>query len=518
MEMEVRGAGLMVSPLGGKQNLRMAHFLKPACIQHPESDHLPKTLFSEAAISLSQTLSSQTRFTGWLTPQEQWNTWEENLRSKYENVWRNAGILEAIKASTYRIPRSHDLVLGLAQKWYPETNSFIFAWGEATITLDDVMICGGHSVVESYVFTPLKDKESKLMEQRLDEVRRKLIKTKAKKATHVSWLRHFMEEEEEGELEHVAFLSLWLSRFVFPPIISKQNFSIALHLARGTRIALAPVVLASIYRDLTLLKGKFDEAIKSEAYKRDHECGLSAKSIILRAPFQLVQIWAFERFPAFHLKSNIIEYAQPLTAKWHKVKMLNYGDVSLALDSSAKSFLWQPYKDSPKLYNEKDRWVCFNNSDSHEDLESFARCLRHSQLVGIDCIEMYLPHRVAMQFALDQDIPEKVARCKENNPEIAWRNYDSPMTEAMLCIAAVAASSTLEPSVTYKYLEWWKQSKLGASEQHGLISKPIKFSEKLSQISPEMGSSLHRDQTGNNSDQDHGSAIEKLQKRSQSRN
>ncbi|XP_054811331.1 uncharacterized protein LOC129312685 [Prosopis cineraria] len=376
------------------------------------------------------------------------------------------------------------------------------------------MVCGGYSVMGSYVFTPVKDKESKLMEQRLDEVRRKLIKTKAKKATHVSWLRHFMEEEEESELEHVAFLSLWLSRFVFPPIISKQNFSIALHLARGTRIALAPVVLASIYRDLTLLKGKFDEAIKSEAYKRDHECGLSAKSIILRAPFQLVQIWAFERFPAFHLKSNIIEYAQPLTAKWHKVKLLNCGDVSLALDSSAKSFLWQPYKDSPKLYNEKDGWVCFNNSDSQEDLESFARCLRHSQLVGIDCMELYLPHRVAMQFGLDQDIPEKVAHCEENNPEIAWRNYDSPMTEAMLCISAVAASSTLEPSVTYKYLEWWKQSKLGSSEQHGLISKPIKFSEKLSQTSPEMGSPLHRGQTGNNSDQDQGSAIAKLQKRS----
>lgn len=376
------------------------------------------------------------------------------------------------------------------------------------------MACGGYSVVGSSVFTPLKDKESKQMEQRLDEVRRNLIKTRAKKAEHAPWLNHFMEEE--GELELVAFLSLWLARFVFPRSISKQFFPIAIHLARGTRIALAPAVLASIYRDLTLLKGKFVVAVNSVT-NSDDECGISAKPIILRAHFQLVQIWAFERFPSFQLRSTTIEHGQPLTTKWHQVRMLNYEDVSLALDSSAKSFLWQPYKDASKFYSENDRWVCFN-SDSNVDFESFARCLRHSELLGMDCVEMYLPHRVAMQFGLDQDIPEKVVHCKENdNPKIAWRNYDRSMTEAMLCIAAVASSSNLEPGVTFKYLKWWKQSKLGSGERPGLSSKSTNVSEKLSQTSSEMGSPIHRDQTGNNSDQNHdGSTIKKLQKRSHS--
>ncbi|KAI9094776.1 hypothetical protein K1719_026582 [Acacia pycnantha] len=501
MEMEVREAELMVSPVSGKSFLRMARFLKP-CIQNPESDHLPKTLFSETAISMSQALSSQIRFTGWSHPPKQWSMWTQKLRSKYENVWRNAGILEAIKASTYRVPRSFNLVLGLAQKWYSETNTFIFSWGEATITLEDIMVCGGYSVVGSSVFfTPLEDEEWKQIEQRLHEVRSNLVKTKAKKAEHFPWLRHFMEEEE-GELEHVAFLSLWLSRFVFPPSISKQIFRIAIHLAKGSRIALAPAVLASIYRDLTLLKRNHDKAVT----KSDDKCGLSGKAIILRAPFQLVQIWALERFPSFHLKSNIIEYAQPLTAKWHKVKMNIIGDVSLALDSSAKTFLWQPYKDSPKSYNEKDRWVCLNSS--HEHVKSFAWCLRHSELVGMGCVEIYLPHRVAMQFGLDQCIPVKVAGCKDNNAMIAWTNYDRPMTEAMMCIAAVASSSSLEAGVTSKYLEWWNQSKLGFGQHPDTSSVPIiNISEKLLQASSEMGSSVHRDQTKNNSDQN-------LQKRS----
>ncbi|KAK9268706.1 hypothetical protein L1049_000467 [Liquidambar formosana] len=47
---------------------------------------------------------------------------------------------------------------------------------------------------------------------------------------------------------------------------------------------------------------------------------------------------------------------------------------------------------------------------------------RVCELVGIDCIEQYLPHRVAMQFGMDQDIPGHVARCNET-PEVAWRSY-----------------------------------------------------------------------------------------------
>lgn len=39
-------------------------------------------------------------------------------------------------------------------------------------------------------------------------------------------------------------------------LMHTRVFSIAIHFAMGTRIALAPAVLASVYRDLGLLKGK----------------------------------------------------------------------------------------------------------------------------------------------------------------------------------------------------------------------------------------------------------------------
>ncbi|KAJ0046034.1 hypothetical protein Pint_04185 [Pistacia integerrima] len=40
-----------------------------------------------------------------------------------------------------------------------------------------------------------------------------------------------------------------------------------------------------------------------------------------------------------------------------------------------------------------------------EELQSFAHCLTVSELLGFECIERYLPHRVAMQFGMDQDLP-----------------------------------------------------------------------------------------------------------------
>ncbi|XP_056846727.1 uncharacterized protein LOC108848994 [Raphanus sativus] len=70
-------------------------------------------------------------------------------------------------------------------------------------------------------------------------------------------MRRFMDSGDELELEHVAFLVLWLSYFVFPSTsyrINEDVFQVAVHLSSGTRIALAPPVLAHLYADLTLLK------------------------------------------------------------------------------------------------------------------------------------------------------------------------------------------------------------------------------------------------------------------------
>lgn len=340
----------------------------------------------------------------------------------------------------------------------------MFPWGEATITLEDVVILGGFSVLGDSVFCYPDARELKETEEfnqamkKLMEVRRELVKSKQNNARHGAWISYFLQGGRE--FEHEAFLALWLSRFVFPKLhdsISTAVFPIAVNLARGKRIALAPAVLASIYRDLSLLR-------KTMIASTDLD-GNGESALTLYAPLQIVQIWVFERFVSLS-QPRLIEDGELRSARWHKKEMLKLDNVRLTLDSAGDSFQWRPYTRSParnnwsfpKFYGEKEEWVYIGDPDLHPDFLSFARCLSVCELVGVDedCIEQYLPHRVAMQFGMDQDIPCRVPQCNQTR-EMAWRSFNKPISpDAKLYIPL----RLFDPDVTARYMEWWKKSLL----------------------------------------------------------
>ncbi|KAG5546498.1 hypothetical protein RHGRI_018623 [Rhododendron griersonianum] len=92
----------------------------------------------------------------------------------------------------------------------------------------------------------------------------------------------------------------------------------------------------------------------------------------------------------------------------------------------------------------------------NEDFESFARffrpCelvnLRIFELVGFDSLERYLPHRIAMRFGMDQDLPGLVPRFNDI-PEVAWENYSRPIKDGRLYVP----SRLYKLDVTTQYLE-----------------------------------------------------------------
>ena len=440
---------LMVSPTGGNPTLRIAHFLKPSVTS---IDWLPSPFLSaEPTISMLKNLPLKVKFKGWQRPHEKWRMWVANLHSKYQSIWKKAGIYEAIMGSKYSISRHQDLVLGLAEKWCPKTNTFIFPWGEATVTLEDMMVLGGYSVLGDSVLSPVVTKEMEEIHENLLEALIKVATYGALIASHHAWLEHFMGSG--SKFEHEAFLSCWLSKFVFPNMpyyfIEKQNFPIAIHLAKGTRIALAPAVLSSIYTDLGFLKERLVDSTKLD----------TEKVLNLSAPFQLVQLWACERFPTFRPIPISITHDEPRPARWHKLKQVSIENVRLAIDSAEENFQWRPYVIAannnwlfPKFYGDKEQWVSVVDSLDKE-LESFAQCLRVCELVGLHCIQKYLPHRVAMQFGFDQDLPGHVAGYSKS-PVIAWSNYNSSIGDEKLYIPP----RLFEPDVTTRYFEWWKQS------------------------------------------------------------
>ncbi|RHN67049.1 putative aminotransferase-like, plant mobile domain-containing protein [Medicago truncatula] len=127
----------MVSPSTGENlTLREAFFIKSS-IKHSTP---PPPLFS----IFSQTTTNsplQVKYNGWrIQPklQPEWNNWVTKLQPKFESLWIKTGIYHAIKASTYEIKRDDDLMLQLANRWCSKTNTFVFPWGESTITLEDI--------------------------------------------------------------------------------------------------------------------------------------------------------------------------------------------------------------------------------------------------------------------------------------------------------------------------------------------------------------------------------------------
>ncbi|WJX37748.1 hypothetical protein P8452_25482 [Trifolium repens] len=245
----------MTSLVGDKEpTFRIAHFLKPIAnsIHHEHElnlNHYSCSVFEPKEGSL------KINFNGWRYPNTKWVKWVDQLKPKYESVWKKAGIFEAIMSTKSHIIKNQDLVYGVVEKWCCETNTFVFPFGEATITLEDVMVLGGYSLFGSPISKPLKGQEMKEVEQKLNLARSQLHKTKSGAPRTSLWMDIFIDRG--SEIEHEAFLATWLSIFVFPHnrmLVKSCLFPIAVRLARGNTIALAPSVLASLYKDLSLFK------------------------------------------------------------------------------------------------------------------------------------------------------------------------------------------------------------------------------------------------------------------------
>ena len=437
---------LMVSPSSAEnQTFRTAYFLKPCNKEHSYS--LPPHFFISSQTTTN--LPLEVKYNGWRTPQDEWKKWVNNLRPKFEFLWIKTGIYHAITASTYEINRDDELILQLASRWCSKTNTFVFPWGESTITLEDTNVCFGYSLLGDSISKPLENSEQEEAEEELIEARRMFHRSKAKKCNQFAWMRHFMETE--SKVEHEAFLVYWLSRFVFPSdsydTISKAVFPIAIHLAHGDKIALAPAVLASIYRDLTLFNSTINENATTT---------IKSFRETIWAPFQLVQIWALERFQALKPRPyGKAHHGLPKVARWGGIEMMKTKILKKVMDCAGfgDGFLWQPYENSPciEVYNEKDMWRC-GNPCLDKELESFSQCLRVCELVGMGCKEKYFPHRVAMQFGMDQDIPGEVFLCKKD----PWMIYDEPIP---IDIDLLIQLCSRQPNVTSRYYDWWQQSK-----------------------------------------------------------
>uniref|UniRef100_A0A0A9EJM8 Aminotransferase-like plant mobile domain-containing protein n=1 Tax=Arundo donax TaxID=35708 RepID=A0A0A9EJM8_ARUDO len=262
---------------------------------------------------------------------------------------------------------------------------------------------------------------------------------------------------------------MWLSLFVFaaPPfnVVRREVFPIAVRLARGQSMAVAPAALASIYNDLSMLKWHFSASKKMEPF------GISA-------PMHILQLWVWERFPELRpeMASTPDHREVPRAARWHDVfKELNPKYVH-AVFISPKEFEWRPYGSSKfSLPSETGAcWVHGQDIAGNKELLSFARCLHSCELVGMDCIEKYRPHRVARQLGFDQDVPGTVARVNSKWKK-AWDTYNIE-AESSAFIVPIH-----KPGVTVEYVQWWEPYSLACAS---VVANAAKMKRLRIYVSP----------------------------------
>lgn len=454
---------IMIAPTGSEMMIkRIGRFLLPRSksIEDVADPAVPELRNAICDGKITYWPPKKVVLEGWRMPQTKWSEWVHTLKPRYEHVWKKSGIFNAVIASTYEIRRHPTIVFALLLYWSSETNTFAFPWSEATLTLEDIMILGDFPVVGEALKSKesLTDKDKDMLTKMIAE-RKSFNKLSSKKASHYEWIKHYTDPnrlQSNDEIDHVAFLSLWLSRFVFPAhpgkTVSENMFPIAIRLSLGTKIALGPSVLASIYRDMRVLKDHVLQVGGAEM----------TVSFTLWAPFQLLHIWALEHFVALRKDRppHLIRAGDPRVSRWTGLDVKFDLMYVVSILESPDEFQWRPYMPHlgnwrpPCFYKDIGNWICLSREDvDNDDMgRSFVLILTPSELVGVDCIEVYLPHRVAMQFGFDQDLPGRVVRANADW-ETAWTAYD----RNFFGIRVYAPPRLFEADCTQSFLAWQQE-------------------------------------------------------------
>ncbi|RLM70104.1 hypothetical protein C2845_PM17G07720 [Panicum miliaceum] len=429
-----------------KVSSRAGYFLVPCNVTSPD----PPSAAAVIPIPVTQADPQVNFDKSWSGSPMLWRRWVEKLRPRHEAAWQEIGILDGLVTSTWRFKRDETVLLEIAKFLSPRTNTFIFPWGEATVTLEDLAVLGGLPALGSCVRdeddTPTPPKVQEDVNE-LNSVRWSLNGSKYKKPTFSGWVKHFLEDmatdDKRERIEHAAFLAMWLSMFVLTEapfdVVQPNVFDIAVRMVHGEGMALAPAALASLYRDLSSLKS--------------HISSRNQETFVVGTPLNVLQLWIWQRFLALRSKRAVSfqeDCNLPRAARW--------GNVQTRLDSSSvrgehespTRFEWMPYRRSTNI-GPLGSWVSGDDIARSKELQSFARYIHACNLIGMYCTEKYHPHRVARQFGYDQDVPGTLPRIGSSWEE-SWRRYDlNPQS------ITIFVPDTDEPGITTNYMKWWKK-------------------------------------------------------------
>jgi hypothetical protein len=196
-------------------------------------------------------------FRSWPTFMSEWADWYVRISKVKSADWEELGIGHCIGLSVLDIPKREPVLSAMAYFWSDALNAFCFGHGIQTVTLLDTHMLTALDVAQSSNPNLLMFKPHHLLQ-------------KGKKAR--GW-KNYIAAYNPGkgpitDLEHVAFLNMWLDRFFFcgASVGPTDNYLyIAEGLSQKQRFPLGRYLLGALYRTLhqSALKLRRSETITS---------------------------------------------------------------------------------------------------------------------------------------------------------------------------------------------------------------------------------------------------------------
>ncbi|KAH1212112.1 hypothetical protein GmHk_14G040383 [Glycine max] len=194
--------------------------------------------------------------------------WLDRVEQAYEDFWKTYGIFDLIQFSRSGPEYRPEMLIAAMHFFESSTNTFQFKCGMMTPTLLDVAaLTGLRPSGETYDPTNSSDN----------------IKLVYKENTFSKYIAEHKGpvEEEVSDEEHVAFLTLWLSHYVFYTKslqVAKRFIPMALQIHEGQNFGFGRLLLAVLYESL-------GEACDDLKKSKD------GSSFLVSGPMWLLQLW-----------------------------------------------------------------------------------------------------------------------------------------------------------------------------------------------------------------------------------
>ena len=184
--------------------------------------------------------------------------WNSHMQSSYANILTKLGLQRAKWFGEFTISKNNAALPILVSRWNVTTHTFIAAWGEFTITLEDVCELLGLDAIghEPYTDEAL-DAQETADRLELDRICRSCMGS-SNKATFSPLINYFFKGSGEGSsstdapgqgtlLELPAYILVILSHFLLTGKPNDQPqrdlINMSLRLARGIKLPLAAIAL-----------------------------------------------------------------------------------------------------------------------------------------------------------------------------------------------------------------------------------------------------------------------------------